>query len=129
MSQVDDIKSRLDVVDVISEYIQLKPAGVSFRALCPFHAEKSPSFIVSRERQLWHCFGCAEGGDMFSFVMKHENIDFPEALKILAQKAGVELQRQDPQLATLRNTLIDILGLTANFWHHLLLNSPKANHA
>ncbi|OGM99101.1 MAG: DNA primase [Candidatus Yanofskybacteria bacterium RIFCSPHIGHO2_01_FULL_39_8b] len=129
MSQVDDIKSRLDVVDVISEYIQLKPAGVSFRALCPFHAEKSPSFIVSRERQLWHCFGCAEGGDMFSFVMKHENIDFPEALKILAQKAGVELVREDPKKLNQKNLLLAINDLTAKFWHKILLSSSQAEHA
>ncbi len=129
MSQVDDIKSRLDIVDVISEYIQLKPAGVSFRALCPFHAEKTPSFIVSRERQLWHCFGCAEGGDMFSFVMKHENIDFPEALKILAQKAGVELVREDPRKLSQKNLLLAISDLTAKFWHKILLSSSQAQRA
>lgn len=129
MPQVDDIKSRLDIVDVISEYIQLKPAGVSFKALCPFHSEKTPSFIVSRERQRWHCFGCGEGGDIFSFVQKIENVDFPEALKILAQKAGVELIKEDPRVLGERNAQYRIAELAAKFWHHLLLSSPQAQSA
>lgn len=129
MSQVDDIKSRLDIVDVISEYIALKPAGTNFRALCPFHSEKTPSFMVSRERQLWHCFGCNVGGDLFSFVMKMEGMDFPEALKILANKAGVILENENYALQGEKNRLTSLIELAAKFWHKVFLLSPQAASA
>ena len=88
----DEIKQRLDVGEVIGRYLQLKPAGSgSFKTCCPFHAEKTPSFYVSIEKQIWHCFGCSKGGDLFSFLMEIEGIDFPRALEIAAQFAGVKL--------------------------------------
>lgn len=126
-SPIEEIKSRLDIVEVVREYIpNLKQAGSNWKALCPFHNEKTPSFMVSRDKQIWHCFGCNEGGDVFSFVQKIENIEFPEALKILAKKAGVVLRRQDPSLTNQKTKLLDILELAAKFYHHLLLNSSEA---
>ena len=122
----DEIKSKLDIVDVIREYIPLKAAGVNFRALCPFHREKSPSFVVSPEKQIWHCFGCGKGGDLFSFVMEKEGMNFVEVLRMLAPKAGVVLKRQDPKATSQRNRLLDILELSSKYYHKILLEGEAA---
>ena len=122
----DEIKSKLDIVDVLREYIQLKPAGINFRAPCPFHNEKTPSFMVSPEKQIWHCFGCGKGGDIFSFVMEMEGITFVEALRLLAPKAGVKLTRQDPKLTSQRNRLLDIIDLSAKYYNKILIDSKQA---
>lgn len=90
---IDLIKQKIDVKDFVGSYVALKPAGRNLKGLCPFHKEKSPSFMVNPERQIWHCFGCGKGGDIFKFLMQFENIEFIEALKVLADKAGVELRR------------------------------------
>lgn len=127
--QVDEIKARLDITEVVSEYIRLKQAGTNYRALCPFHNEKSPSFMVSKDKQIFHCFGCSEGGDVFTFVQKMEGIDFAEALKILAQKAGIKLEHVDPKLASQKNKLSDITKFTQEFWHKTLLESQSAAKA
>src|SRR3989304_1783183 len=91
MDDVEKVKSKLDIVEIIGEHIQLKKAGRNFKALCPFHGEKTPSFVVSPERQIFKCFGCQKGGDIFGFLMELEGIDFGEAVRELAQRAGVEL--------------------------------------
>ena len=96
MSAVDDIKSRLDILEVVSNHIPLQRSGKSYKANCPFHQEKTPSFFVFPDRQSWRCFGaCATGGDVFSFVMKTQNLEFAETLKQLAQQAGVTLPSRE----------------------------------
>src|SRR6266508_1798711 len=90
-SPVDEIKRRLDLVDVVSQSVALKRAGRTFKGLCPFHAEKTPSFIVFPETGTWRCFGCNQGGDLFSFVMKRDGLEFREVLRLLAERANVAL--------------------------------------
>ena len=128
-TQVEEIKSKIDIIDLISEYISLKQAGANWKAVCPFHNEKTPSFMVSRDKQIWHCFGCNQGGDIFSFIQKIEGIEFPEALLILAEKAGVKLKKLDPTLISQKTKLFDIYKLTANFFHLALLKSKEAQLA
>ena len=125
-STTEEIKSKLDVADVLREYLTLQPAGKNFKALCPFHHEKSPSFIVSPDRQTWHCFGCSLGGDIFSFVMRHDNLEFGEALKILAEKAGVELRRASPADYEQFGLLYDINDEARRFFKNQLQNAEAA---
>ena len=129
MQPSEEIKSKLDIVEVIRDYIKLQQAGANWRAQCPFHREKTPSFMVSQERQIWHCFGCGKGGDVFSFVQDIEGLSFVEALRLLAPKAGVTLKRQDPKLVSQRNRLLDIIDLSRRYFHKLLMESPSAKMA
>src|SRR3990172_11517721 len=92
---VQEIKERLTAESVVGDYVVLKRAGINLKALCPFHQEKTPSFMVSPERRSWHCFGCNKGGDIFSFIMEIEGLNFIEALQTLAARAGVELKNED----------------------------------
>jgi len=89
-NEVEEIKSKIEIVDFIQKYVPLKKAGINYAGLCPFHNEKSPSFMVNPERQSFKCFGCDEGGDVFNFVMKIEGLEFKEALKMLANWRGIK---------------------------------------
>lgn len=130
MSVVDDVKSKIDILDVIGQYVTLKKAGRNFKALCPFHNEKTPSFVVYPDEGRWYCFGaCHTGGDVFTFLMKKENIDFGEALRRLAQRAGVELVRTAPGEDVERARLREILATAAAHYHYLLKNHPAAQIA
>lgn len=131
MSDTQLIKDKIDIVDFIGQYISLKPAGINHKACCPFHQEKTPSFMVTRDRQRWHCFGCNKGGDIFSFLQEMEGMDFPEALNHLAQKAGVTLTRQatDPGISSQKNRLKEVLVAAARFFHHFLTDMPAAESA
>lgn len=130
ISPVQEIKSRLDIVDILQEYITLKPAGThNFKASCPFHNEKTPSFMVSKDKQIWHCFGCQKGGDIFSFVQEYEGMSFPEALRYLANRAGVKLVHQDPALVSQKTRLLDLLNLVAQFYQEYLLKKDSAKIA
>jgi DNA primase len=118
-----EVKNKLSVVEVVGESVSLKKAGTTYKGLCPFHGEKTPSFVVTPQRESWHCFGCGLGGDIFSFVMQRDGVTFPEALRTLAQRAGVEIdertQREDAHKARLRQVLDSAIA----FYHAVLTAS------
>ena len=117
-NNVEEIKSRLNIVDIVGEYVRLTKAGSHWKGLCPFHNEKSPSFMVNEEKQIFHCFGCAKGGDVFSFVQEIESMEFREVLKILAEKAGVQLEeyKGGQQPADNKKRIIEALELATKFY-------------
>lgn len=123
-SPTEEIKSRLDAVELIGSYVKLQKAGINYKANCPFHGEKTPSFFVSPTRQMWHCFGCSRGGDIFKFIMEIEGHDFPEALKMLAARAGVEIKREDPRISSQRNRLFDLCEEAAKVFEQTLQLTP-----
>jgi len=130
MSVIDEVKQKIDIVDVVGQYVRLTKSGRTLRGLCPFHSEKHPSFFVYPEQQSWHCFGaCNTGGDVFSFVMKKEGIDFGETLRLLAQKAGVTLSTKSEPKAKEKERLYQVNQAAAQYFHDLLLQSPESEKA
>lgn len=122
MEQLEEIKSKIDIVAFISEHLPLKKAGRNFRGLCPFHTEKTPSFMVSPERQMFKCFGCQRGGDVFTFLMEMERMDFGEALRVLAKRAGVVLKSYQPAgVEAEKEKLLAINQSAVDFYHYLLV--------
>jgi DNA primase len=119
-SAVEDIKSRLNIVDLVGGYVQLQKAGANWKARCPFHNEKSPSFMVNEEKQIFHCFGCGKGGDIFRFLMEIDGLEFKEALKILADRAGVKLEQRGKPESSDKKTILDILELSVKFYEKQL---------
>lgn len=122
---VEEVRSKNDIVDVISGYVKLQKKGGNHMGLCPFHNEKSPSFSVSQSKQMYHCFGCGVGGNVFTFLMAHENYTFPEAIQFLAQKAGVELPQAEyseeaRKAQNRRNTLFEINKEAAKYFYYQL---------
>ena len=131
MSVISEVKQRTDIADVVGQYVALKKAGRNLSGLCPFHREKHPSFFVYPEQQSWHCFGCNTGGDVFSFVMKKENMDFGDTLRLLAQRAGVTIpskfEREEGKGE--KERLYQINEAASQYFHNLLLTSPAAEKA
>ncbi len=127
---VEEVRSQNDIVDVISEYTGLKRAGSTYKCCCPFHNEKTPSFTVSREKQMYYCFGCHVGGNVYTFLMKHENMTFPEAIEYLAKRAGIELPEkelsdEDKKKQSWRAKLYEVNMDAAGYFHYLLTKTDR----
>ena len=131
-SQIEEIKSRLDIVEIVSQYLKLRKTGANYNAVCPFHSEKSGSFFVSPARQTWKCFGCGKGGDMFTFIQEIEGVEFGDALRVLANRAGVELKRQSresKEMKTERQRFYEVCELGARFFEKQLGTSNTGKEA
>ncbi len=130
MDQTDEIKKKIDVVDLISSYLTLQKAGRNFRACCPFHKEKTPSFMVSSEKQIWYCFGCNQGGDIFSFIERMEGLDFVGALNLLADRAGVILERQrGGAKKSEKDKYFEMTSLASKFFSYILWETKAGEEA
>lgn len=129
MTPVEEIKERLNIIELIQEYVPLKNMGSNHKGLCPFHNEKSPSFTASEHKQFFHCFGCGKGGDIFTFIQEIEGVEFAESLRMLAAKAGVELKAHNPQESNEKTRLMDCLELAADFFHAALKKSEEGKIA
>ena len=130
-NQLEELRARSDIVEVIGGYLRLQRAGSAFKALCPFHKEKTPSFHVNPARQIFHCFGCGAGGDVFRFVVQHQGVDFMTAVRILAQRAGlaIELEEDGAEKKSEREVLFAVLQATADFYHRVLMEHATAAEA
>ncbi|MDI6821140.1 MAG: DNA primase [Patescibacteria group bacterium] len=126
VKDVDLLKEKIELVEFLRSYLTLSPAGKNFKAICPFHQEKTPSFIASPERQIWHCFGCGAGGDVIGFAMRYENLEFPEALKFLAERAGITIQSMNPQEQREFGVLFDIHETAKEFYKQEFLKNKTA---
>lgn len=124
-NQVEEVKGKVDIVSLLSEYIELKKAGRNYKTNCPFHGEKTPSFMVSPELQIYKCFGCGKSGDVFTFLQEHEGMDFREALKYLADKVGVKLKSYSSTKSTEREKIIEINGFVLGFYNFILHNHEQ----
>lgn len=129
MDQVEEVKQKTDIVSLINEYVPLKKAGRNFKANCPFHQEKTPSFMVSPELQIYKCFGCGETGDAFSFLEKQDGMDFSEALRFLAERAGVKLTSFKPGQESEKEKFYSLNNYTNKFYQYFLLNHPVGKRA
>ena len=127
--QIEEVKGKTDIVSLIGEYIEVKKAGRNYKAICPFHSEKTPSFMISPELQIYKCFGCQAGGDAFAFLKEYEGMEFGEALKFLADRAGVKLERISRTDTSEKEKIIEINNLTARFYQYLLFNSSSGKIA
>ncbi|MFO8143329.1 MAG: DNA primase [Dehalococcoidales bacterium] len=132
MSAIEEVKQKTDIVEIISQYTSLSKSGRTLRGLCPFHSEKTPSFFVYPDQQSWHCFGaCGTGGDVFSFLMKKEGIGFGEALRLLGERAGINIapRFENKEKKEDRERIYQINGIAANYYHDMLLSSSAAKRA
>lgn len=122
MDQATEVREKIDIVSLISEYLPLKKAGRNFKTNCPFHNENTPSFVISPERQIWHCFGCGKGGDAFTFLMEYENMEFPEALRALAKKAGITIKETAfrKEEYSEKEKIFTINNQALKFYHYIL---------
>jgi len=120
---INEIKSRISIEDLVSQYVKLKKVGHSFKGLCPFHSEKTPSFIVSPEKQIAYCFGCNKGGDIFKFIQEIEGVDFSEALKLLAEKAGVKVEHSSDKIRSDKVKMFELYEAITSFYEDYLWNS------
>lgn len=127
MSAIDEVKQRIDIVDLIGRYVELRKAGTSYKGLCPFHSERTPSFMVFPDSGTWHCFGsCGIGGDIFSFIMRRENLEFREALELLARQAGVALEADQDPAQGQRSRLYEINEAAATYFYEILQHHTNA---
>ncbi|MBP3906538.1 MAG: DNA primase, partial [Peptostreptococcaceae bacterium] len=126
---IEEVKSRCDIVDVISDYIKVQNSGANYKGLCPFHGEKTPSFYINSQKQIYKCFGCGEGGDVINFVMKMENLEFMDAVKLLARRCGVEVNTNMDEQSKLKMEKIkkfqDIHTEAARYYFSTLLSGKN----
>src|SRR5262249_33201324 len=130
----EDLKQRVkaanDIVDVVGAYVALRPAGPTFKGLCPFHDDHRPSLDVDPRRQRYRCWACGKAGDVFQFVIEHDKVTFPEALELLARRAGITLEKTgDPQQNRGRALMLEVMRWAADQFHRCLLDAPEAEPA
>jgi DNA primase len=124
---IDTIRERTDIAEIVAQYVELKRTGSNFKGLCPFHQEKTPSFVVSPDKQIYHCFGCDKGGNVFNFLMEMDGVTFPEAVRQLGQKCGVEVEfRQIPEAQRSKNEARFAANAFAARFYHRMLNDPRS---